>query len=318
MLATLQGGLRYGHRDTGIGPGGAMDLFAMEVANYLVGNEATAAVLEMNFPAPEIFFQKDALVALAGADMGACINEEQIPVWKPMLIKKDSVLKFRIPVHGSKLYLAVQGGWKAEQWLGSTSTHLKAAAGGFSGRELQKDDLVGFNETPRSVTENKILPWGLSSHELQKVYPANKELRCICGTEWDLLSASSRTVFEQQPFMVTNQSDRMGYRLSGIPLSLGEAVEMISSAVDAGAIQLLPDGNLVALMADHQTTGGYPRVASVIKADMPVLAQLNPGDKFCFTIVDVREAEDALISRKEKLQAIREVCRQQYQNYFQH
>ncbi|HRI23571.1 MAG TPA: biotin-dependent carboxyltransferase family protein [Ferruginibacter sp.] len=318
LLATVQGKQRYGYRDAGIGPGGAMDLFAMHAANYLVGNEEDAAVLEMNFPAPEIVFRKDALISLAGADMDACVDEIPLPVWKPVLIKKDSVLKFRKPVHGSKLYLAVREGWIAEKWLGSSSTHLKAAAGGYAGRSLEKGDVIEFGEPSFFLTENKILPWGFTSQELQEVYPVNKAMRCICGAEWSLLASSSKTIFSEQSFALNNQNDRMGYRLNGPRLFTEKPVEMISSAVDAGTVQLLPDGNLIVLMADHQTTGGYPRIASVIKADIPPLAQLNAGDEFRFTIIDAAEAEDALISRQQKLQEIKAAFRQQYQKYFQH
>jgi len=317
ILASVQSLPRNGYRHLGIGSGGAMDAFAMQVANSLVGNEEDAAVIEMHFPAPEILFLEDALISLAGADFDACAGEEPLPAWKPCFITKGSVLKCRKPVWGSKLYLAVRGGWEAEQWLGSRSTHLKVAAAGFRGRTFQKEDVIGFANQP-AVSGKQISGWNITVPDLPEIYPGENSIRCIRGPEWGLLSEISKDTFDKETFAISHQSDRMGYRLTGSPMNQYQPVEMVSSPVDAGTVQLLPDGNLIVLMADHQTTGGYPRVASVLQADMPALAQLNPGNRFCFTIVEPRQAEEALISRKQNLQAIKERCLRYYQTHNPH
>jgi antagonist of KipI len=317
VLSTLQDGGRKGFRSTGIGPGGAMDLFAMAVSNFLVGNEETAAVLEINFPAPEILFLQNALISLTGADLSASVNNEPLPLWRPFFVKKDSLLKFKEPVHGAKVYLAVQGGWKSDKWLGSYSTHLKVAAGGHLGRALLKDDEVLFNENNFSLTGDKVLNWQLSYKQTDQVYQPSNSIRCVKSIEWGLLDKTSQQNFEEKEFEISNQSDRMGYRLNGALLSLQQPTELISSAVDAGTIQLLPDGHLIVLMADHQTTGGYPRIASVIKADLPKLSQLRPGQPVNFKTVTVKEAEDVLISMMQLLTEIKAGCHLNFEKYFQ-
>jgi antagonist of KipI len=308
VQTTLQDAGRTGHRSIGIGSSGAMDNFALLIANYLTGNEEDKAVMEINFPAPEIIFQQDALISLTGADFCATINETVVPLWAPLFVKKESILKFKQPAWGTKLYLAVHGGWQATKWLSSYSTHLKLVTGGHYGRALQKDDIIHFKTNHFSFTENKILAWRISQNELDKMYQPQNNIRCIKSAEWHLMDTASKQNFEINNFIINNQSDRMGYRLSNQPLLLQQSTELISSAVDAGVIQLLPDGNCIVLMADHQTTGGYPRIAAVIKTDLPKLAQTKPGQSINFTIVSLQDAEEALIQMQQTLQEIKAAC----------
>ena len=308
VLSTMQDGGRYGYRGIGIGSGGAMDIFAMKVAQYLCGNEDSEAVIEMNFPAPEILFEKDAIISITGADFSAFINETIIPAWSTLMVKKDSILKFKQPVSGAKVYLAVHGGWQAEKWLGSYSTHGKLAAGGFKGRALQKDDRIDFTENKIYFINNKILPWHISRHELNNIYQPSYSIHCIPGAEYELLTEWSKRNLEQQEFTISNKSDRMGYHLNNQPLLLQRPIELVSSAVDMGTLQLLPTGDCIVLMADHQTTGGYPRIASVIKADLPKLAQAKPGQIINFTMIALQEAEDKLLCMQKTLQEIKGAC----------
>ncbi len=317
VLTTLQDGGRNGFRSMGIGTGGAMDIFAMAVSNFLAGNYEAAAVLEINFPGPEILFQQNAIICLAGADLSASANNDPLPLWRPFFVKKDSVLQFKKPVHGARTYLAVQGGWQSEKWLGSYSTHLQVSAGGHLGRALQKDDVIFFKEENFSLTGDKTLNWHIPYKETEKIYQPANSIRCIKSIEWNLLDEASKQNFEKNEFEITNQSDRMGYRLNGSSLLSDRSTDLISSAVDAGTIQLLPDGNLIVLMADHQTTGGYPRIASVIKADLPKLSQVRPGQKINFKAITVTEAEDALISMEQVLTEIKAGCRLNFEKYFQ-
>ena len=308
MVATMQGAARSGYRSMGVGTSGAMDNFAITAANYLTGNEAAAAVIEINFPAPEMLFLQDAFISIAGADFNAVVNDSSVPNWTLLFIKKNSILQFKQPLSGARAYIAVQGGWKATEWLNSYSTNLKAAAGGYRGRALQKEDVIEFSPANFSVDKNKIFSWHISEIELNKIYQPKNYVRCIKGIEWDLLEHDSKTIFEKDQFMISDQSDRMGYRLSSRPLLLQDPAELLSSATDTGIIQLLPDGNCIVLMADHQTTGGYPRIASVIKADLPKLAQACPGDKINFIIVSQQEAEDTLLQMKKTLKEIKTSC----------
>jgi antagonist of KipI len=316
MEATLQDGGRMGFRNIGIGTGGAMDSFALQVSNFLVGNEASAAVMEINFPAPEILFQQDALISITGADLMALINEIPVKRWAPLLVKKDAVLRFSKPVSGARSYLAVKNGWQAQQWLGSYSTHLKVGAGGHLGRAVQKEDCISFENLNFTFAGNKMFNWQVSQFEQDKMYQPGNIIRCIKSIEWEVLDQASKENFEKELFLISGQSDRMGYRLIAKPLTMQQPVELISSAVDAGIIQLLPDGNSIILMADHQTTGGYPRIASILKADLPRLAQMKPGQSIKFMIVSLQQAETAFMAMQQLLKEIRSSCKLYLNKYF--
>ncbi len=316
LITTLVDDGRTGFRHLGIGPGGAMDRFAMTVSNYLVGNSERVATIEMNFPAPEILFQHAHLISVTGKGFEIRGNEKIVPLWKPILVKKGSIARFEKVAEGSRAYLSVHGGWKSQEWLGSFSTHLGVKAGGYLGRALQKEDILETEGIEQDIDEMKTLPWGISKNELDRIYfPAN-EIQITSSAETDLLSPESKENFLSSSFSITHQSNRMGYRLEGEKLFLNQPVELVSSAVDFGTVQLLPDGNLIILMADHQTTGGYPRIASVIKSDLPKLAQMNPNDKINFKLITLREAEDEFLKRENLLAELKQVCVGHYKKYF--
>jgi len=308
IATTLQDAGRAGFRNSGIGSGGAMDLFAMMAANYLCGNDANTVVMEINFPAPELLFQQNAYISITGGNFEPMINETIVPTWASLFVKKDSLLKFKQPISGAKMYLAVQGGWQAEKWLNSSSTHLKLQAGGHFGRTLQKEDVIEFAAKNSTPIKNEIIHQQFVRNELEKIYQPANVIRCIKGVEWELLAEASKNIFVQNDFYVSPQSDRMGHRLKGSSILLKQPTDLISSAVDTGTIQLLPEGNMIILMADHQTTGGYPRIASVIKADLPKLAQLKPNQPFNFTMVSVQDAENAMIEMQQLLTEIKTAC----------
>ncbi len=315
MLTTVQDAGRTGFRSIGVGSGGAMDYFALKVSNYLCGNSGNEAVLEINFPAPEILFEKDAIVSITGADFAATLNQVSIPTWRTLFVKKESVLKFKKPVSRARAYLAVSGGWQADKWLGSCSTHGKLGVGGHSGRSLQKDDIIQFPPVNKGFDEIKILPWFISGAELDKIYQPSTKILCIPGPEYSLLTETAKRNLEQQDFIVSLQSDRMGYRFRNEPLLTDQPFELLSSPVDMGTVQLLPDGTIIILMADHQTTGGYPRIASVIKAHLPRLAQAGPGQAFNFRMTSIAEAEDSYTNMRRNLEEIKQACHLNLQKY---
>lgn len=298
ILTTIQDLGRRGFRRLGINPNGAMDKTAVRLINILLGNDENEAVLEMHFPAPEILFEENALMALGGADFGAKTNNNQIENWRIYLIEKGSVLKFEEKIFGSRAYLAVKGGFQINKWLGSASTNLTANAGGYQGRALKNGDRITFqqrttNHEPRIT--NKI------SNSLIPFYSRFPTVRIVGGAEFPLLTALSEQDFLSEGFTVLPSSDRMGFRLKGEPLYLLHKKELLSSAVGFGTVQLLPDGQMIILMADHQTTGGYPRIAQVIEKDLPVLAQLGAGDKVGFHLVSLEEAESLLLDFENDL-----------------
>ncbi len=299
ILSTIQDLGRTGFRRFGINSNGAMDIRAARLINILLGNSETEAVLEMHFPAPVLEFEEDAVFALGGADFGAKIGDKVVENWRPILAEKGNVLVFEKPTFGSRAYLTVKGGFAVEKWLGSFSTNLRAEIGGFEGRELRKNDRIFFNsklQIPNSKFNYKI------SNDLTPNYQKSAaKIRVIAGAEFEMLTALSELNFLKREFIITPNSDRMGFRLRGEPLYSLDKIELVSSAVNFGTIQLLPDGQMIILMADHQTSGGYPRVANVISADLPVLAQLNPNEKVGFELVSQKGAENLLIDFENEL-----------------
>ena len=311
VLDSIQDNGRYGFQYLGINPTGAMDKLAAQVANGLVGNNLKEAVIEMHFPAPVFIFQQTALIALSGADFSASINGEPVSVGHPIIVTKNCVLHFREPVKGVRAYMAVSGGLKIQKWLNSWSTHLKAREGGYRGRALQKNDEIQFNKTVdfSSLLKEKefiVLPWQADMNWDDPTYP--DEVFVLPGNEWTWLNEKSQKHFLSHEFTITPNSDRMGYRLSSGYLETMIKEEVVSSAVSYGTIQLLPGKQLIVLMADHQTTGGYPRVAHIISAHHSKVAQMKAGDKMNFRLTDQQTAEHLLLQQHHHLIQLQNAC----------
>ncbi len=307
FLATIQDLGRNGFRRFGINQSGAMDKQAVRLINMLLGNDESEAVLEMHFTAPVLEFEADALIALGGADFGAKLDDKAIENWRCVLVKKGSILEFDKQIFGSRAYLAIKGGFAIEKWLESASTNLLANIGGFKGRALNKGDRLSFNQRTKDKgqrTENKI-SYNLTANYQKSV----AKIRVIAGAEFASLTAFSEQVFFKQNFTICPESDRMGFRLKGEPLYLLDELEMVSSAIDFGTIQLLPDGQMIVLMADHQTSGGYPRIAHVASVDLPILAQLSPNDKVNFELISLIEAEDLLLEFERDVSWLKIGCK---------
>ncbi len=302
LLTTIQDLGRKGFRQLGINPTGAMDFRAVRLINILLGNDETEAVLEMHFPAPEILFETDAVIALGGADFGAKINDKPIENWRPFFIEKNQSLSFTKRTFGSRAYLSVKGGFKIKKWLGSASTNLAANIGGFAGRSLTKGDKLPFKQR---TTNNKQRTNYKISKSVIPHYSSFPTIRIVAGAEFERLTALSEQNFLKQIFNVRNDSDRMGFRLEGKTLYLLDGEELVSSAVNFGTIQLLPNGQMIILMADHQTSGGYPRIAHVASFDLPILAQLGANDKLGFEIISLQEAENLIMQSEFELNYLR-------------
>lgn len=298
ILTTVQDFGRNGHRAFGVNPNGAMDKIALRLINILLSNDEDEAGLEIHFPAPKILFEKDSLIALGGADFGAKIDDKIIENWRVIFVEKGQTLSFSQRNKGNRLYLSVKGGFKIKDWLGSKSTNLKAKLGGFEGRKLEKNDRIAFqNQKPNSKTRN---PLSISPYFVPN-YSHSPKIRLIEGAESNWLTPFSSENLLKQSFTITQNSDRMGFRLQGEPLYLLNEKELVSSAVTFGTIQLLPNGQMIILMADHQTTGGYPRIGNVISVDLPILAQLGTNDKVCFEIISIEDAEDLAVKFESDL-----------------
>lgn len=319
VLDTIQDMGRYGFQYLGINPTGAMDKFSSQVANALVGNSLHEAIVEMHFPAPVFLFQQPALIALSGADFSASINGEPVPSNHPIIVTRNCVLQFHEPLHGARSYLALRGGFKMTKWLNSNSTHLKARAGGAFGRALQKDDELYFEQTMQSSflknqEEFFVLPWQADVNWHDPAYP--DEIFVLKGNEWDRLTETSRKIFFSEELVIGLNSDRMGYRVDVDFLETTTRDEIVSSAVNFGTIQLIPGKQLIILMVDHQTTGGYPRLAHIITAHHSKIAQMKAGDRINLRLIDLQTAENLLIEQQHHLRQLQEACKFKLEEIF--
>jgi antagonist of KipI len=295
---------RYGSRSLGINPTGVMDTAAARITNTLLGNADSDALLEMHFPAPEIEFDRQTSFSIGGADLGAELDGRAIRNWTTANAEKGSRLRFTGRESGTRAYLAVKHGIRVREWLGSASTNLMAGAGGVAGRRLVSGDVLECDESNLSCSLE-------AGRSLVPHYSRFPTVRIVAGPEFDLLTAISERAFLNDGFTLTNDCNRMGYRLDGVRLSLLHRFELVSSPVTFGTIQLLPDGQTIILMADHQTTGGYPRIGNVISVDLPLLAQCGPGDGVSFKLVTTAEAEAASARFERELNFMRVGCRLQ-------
>ncbi|MBP7416779.1 MAG: biotin-dependent carboxyltransferase family protein [Pyrinomonadaceae bacterium] len=314
ILTTIQDLGRVGYRRLGINPGGAMDRTAARLINILLGNDETEAVVEMHFPAAEITFEKNAVFAIGGADFSAKLDGEPIENWQPYFAAKGSTLSFTKKISGNRAYVAVSGGFKLDKWLGSSSTNLAAKTGGKDGRPLATGDQIPFALQIKAKPQIRRCHISSSLIPYYRPFPT---VRVIVGAEFHLLSKSSQGLFFVRDFIISPNSNRMGFRLKGEPVELAEPFELLSSAASFGTFQLLPDGQLIVLMADHQTSGGYPRVGHVITRDLPLIAQLGPGDKVAFHLIEISEAEALAEEFERELNFYRIGCKFQANSWQQ-
>ncbi|MEP7148571.1 MAG: biotin-dependent carboxyltransferase family protein [Acidobacteriota bacterium] len=305
---TVQDTGRTRARSFGVNPNGPMDTAAQRLVNIIIGNDESEGVLEMHFPAPEIEFDADAMIAIGGADFGANVDDVSISNWSNAFVPQGSVVTFEKKISGNRAYLAVRGGFRIDKWLGSASTNLIAGVGGVSGRKLMPGDRIVCGASTRGSDQNTI---GASILPRYSRFPT---VRVLAASEYEFLTPVAARMFLGEGFTLTNHCDRMGYRMTGKPLHLLDDLQMVSSAVTFGTIQLLPDGQIIILMADHQTSGGYPRIANVISVDLPILGQCGPGDGVSFTMVSIEDAERLVLEFENKLNFLRVGCRLQNHN----
>ena len=295
MQTTVQDAGRPGHRAAGVPLGGAMDVFALRVANALVGNAERAAALEFALVGPELEFAEDPIVALAGAEV------EGFAGWRPHAVHAGERLRLGACVRGCWGYLAIAGGIEVEPVLGSRSTYLRGGFGGFAGRALRAGDVlqIGTPASGASVVEES--RWQIDPRVLPH-YGAAATVRVLPGVQAEEFGGA---LFETE-FTVSPKSDRMGLRLSGPKLARASSADLLSAAVVPGTIQVPPDGQPVVLMADAGTIGGYPQAAHVITVDQPVVAQLRPGDTVRFAAVTLEEAHRLAQARERTLGMLHE------------
>ena len=315
LLTTVQDLGRFGYQQDGIIVSGAMDATALRVGNLLVGNEENAAGLEITLLGPRIRFEADHLIALTGAHLSPTLNGQPVGRNRAVWVAAGTELAFGPAVAGCRAYLSVAGGVTVPPVLGSRSTYLRAGFGGHEGRALRVGDGLPVG-TPTAVGTRLVqllarpgAAWaaaGFTPGPTLSPRPRHRPvLRAVRGPEYAQFSVESQRAFWKEPFTITSEADRMGYRLQGPALARPNATELLSSAVTFGTVQVPAGGQPIVLLADHQTTGGYPRLAQVISVDWPALAQAAPGQQLRFREVSVAEAQVLYGAREVAVAALR-------------
>ncbi len=308
LQTTVQDLGRVGQQSRGVPVGGAMDRTALRVANILIGNDDGAACLEAALIGPAIEFEQPTLIALGGGDLSASVNGTPVPTWHPIHVSRGATLRFGQAVSGCRVYIAVAGGIDVPPVFDSRSTYLRADFGGVEGRAVRSGDVLRLScATPlterlarTAATHGGAAPWSISN-ALRPKYSDDVIARVIPGAHMNMLDIESRRRLFEATFRVSASSDRMGYRLEGVSLALQQPIELLSEGVAFGTIQLPPGGAPIVLMADRQTTGGYPRIGEVASVDLPLIAQLKPGDRLRFRPISLDEAQHLYVDYEREL-----------------
>lgn len=293
LLTTVQDGGRWGQQALGVPVAGAMDTASLRHANLLVGNPAGAAALEITLLGPRLRAAAPLVVAVAGAPFELDVDGRPQPMDAPFTLGAGAVLTFGRRHLGARAYLAVAGGLDVPLVLGSRATHLVSRMGGLDGRALRTGDRLPIGPSP-TVQPHRAAA-GPAAHWLR---PGPQALRVLAGPQDDWFTEASRHALFTTAFTVSPRSDRMGFRLDGPALVRAHGGELLSEPVPFGAIQVPAGGAPILLMADRQTAGGYPKIATVIAADLPVAGQLGPGDHIRFLPCTRADAVAALIARE--------------------
>jgi antagonist of KipI len=311
---------RLGWQRFGVPVGGVMDDVAHRIANWLVGNADDCATLEMLLMGAGLLFTGDARIAVCGADLSSQLNGEPMPMGVAVDVREGAVLTFGRRVSGLRAYLAVRGGFAVPAVMGSQSTLIRGGFGGWQGRALKKGDRLPIggahsgapangasasaSAAPAPVPDDLLLSLGaIARHSTAE---KSVVFRTVVGEHWSAFSADAQTQFHTADFRIHPQSDRMGYRLQGPALALHTPRELISEGVTFGTIQVPPDGQPIVLMAERQTTGGYPKIAHVASVDLPLLAQMAPQESLRFAAISLEEAQSLYLQREARLALLRD------------
>jgi antagonist of KipI len=303
LLTTVQDRGRHGYQRVGLCPGGAMDPVALALANALVGNPPDEAALEITVIGPELVFEVDTLVAVCGAEF-----DTSFPHNRPVLARAGTRINAGRATRGARAYVAVAGGFAVDPVLGSRSTYLPGQFGGYEGRALKHGDVLALRE-PEAVQRFSSLKnardgsvrWSAPPLTLPDREPIL--VHVIEGQHFASFDANSQRAFFDTVWRVAPDSNRMGFRLSGPPLGRPQGDEILSGPTCLGSVQVPPSGVPIALMADHQTTGGYPRIAEIASADVARLAQPAPGGKVHFAKCSLEIAAELRRDARTRLES---------------
>ena len=289
LLSTFQDLGRFGYGSFGVPAAGAMDPYSHRMANIMVGNSDQEATLEMTFLGPTLTALNHHRLAIMGGDLGAELNGIPLPSCFAFDIYPGDVLRFN-GGKGVRSYLSVAGGWDLPVVMGSRSTYLRAALGGLDGAPLKRSQILSAQSQSMLPQWHGVLPkefWPQDS-------PEPNTIRVLWGPQDDYFGEDQKSLFLSQSWIVGKDSDRMGYRLEGEALRHLDKKEIVSDGVCQGAIQVPGHGQPIVLLADAQTTGGYPKIATIISADLGKLAHLRASDSLKFKEVTYDEAVEAM------------------------
>jgi antagonist of KipI len=297
FLTTVQDCGRPGHGVLGISASGTADPIALHLGNLLVGNAPGAAALEMTLTGGTFLFPDGAIFALTGADFPATLNGNPIANWTTHSAPPDSKLSVGPTANGARCYLSIAGGIQVPPFLGSASTHLLSGLGGFHGRALRCADVLQLGAFSIAHPRRSIRP-----NALEKLQP-RKILRVTEGPQRHWFEEAAHRAFLENTFEVTEETNRMGLRLSAPSLRSVHNWELVSEGAPLGAIQVTPSGQTIILFVEQQTAGGYPKIANVIGVDLPSLGQLRPRDQIRFQLVSFEEARALWLEQQKFLQS---------------
>ena len=306
FLTSVQDLGRTGFRQFGVSTSGALDCFALRVANLLVGNDEDAAGLEVTLGGLSLRFQDERIVAWCGGEFDVQIGSQSLPAGHLAHLCAGDELKIGRPQIGCRCWLAISGGVDVPVVLGSRSTDLRANFGGIEGRALRDGDIIRLFARPGSSppTTERISSWS-APHDWVSPLKHEPTLRFIRGVDWDRFNASTLQRFTSEAFAVSPDSDRMGVRFDDPELKREDNVDLISEAVAPGTIQVPPSGKPILLLQDCQTIGGYPKISHVITLDLGIAAQLRGGDHVRFSEVSRADAHLLSLERERDLERFR-------------
>ena len=299
MLTSVQDLGRIGYQQFGVSVSGVMDPRSASIANILVGNDEGEAVLECTMMGPHIRFDAPNIIAITGGDLGATLDGQRIDTYRAIPVNAGQTLRFTMLRTGCRAFVAFAGGLDIPV-MGSRSTNMKAKIGGYQGRKLQKDDVIGFR-APKTDLKNL----GLRHTSPEFMPRAEYKLRIVLGPQDDAFTERGITTFLSSVYTLTPEFDRMGCRLDGELIEHVKSGDIISDGIAFGAVQVPSAGKPIIMLADRQTTGGYAKIANVISADFRILAQLKAGDKVRFEKVSIAAAQEALLAQRATLNCLR-------------
>ena len=295
LFTTVQDLGREGFGPMGVSPSGAADPISLRLGNRLVGNNEDAPALEMTLLGGTFCFPEGAVAALTGSDFEADLDDNPVELWTSIEAQPGQTLRLGATRSGARCYLCVQGGIDVKHFLGSASTHVLTGLGGLNGRPLRKGDVLKIGPTTASFRNRAIAPRVIERLSRRTV------LRVTMGPQSNWFPESSLRMFYTGAYRVAEESDRMGLRLEGSPIPARSGRQMITEGVSLGAVQIPPGGRPIILFVDLQTTGGYPKIANVISADIHRVGQLRPRDEIRFERVELETARSLLREQEELL-----------------